>query len=143
LTEASGIFNWLLEGWKLVQRAWQIEEVALPEPAEVRMATQEYRQEQSQVARFFAENYRVASHESDPMPAADVYNCYTMWTTNQGEHFKKNLTAFGLELARYLTPYKTVSKRPHGKKNVVSWFGIEKIDTGQPQGTSHDKGLPF
>ena len=63
--------------------------MALPEPAEVRMATQEYRQEQSQVARFFAESYQVAQRECEPISAAHIYDKYRQWADKQGEYFEK------------------------------------------------------
>jgi putative DNA primase/helicase len=144
LAESSGILNWLLEGWALVWEAWQHKEVALPEPAEVKMATQEYRQTQSQVARFFGEHYRVAECECQPIPAADIYAEYTRWTVAQGEVFKKNLTAFGIELARHLAPYKNVAKKPRTQKKTIYWFGIEKLNAASSEASGNDTDeLPF
>jgi putative DNA primase/helicase len=143
LAESCGIFNWLLEGWKLVHRARQSNEMTLPEPAEVRMATQEYRQEQSQVARFFAESYQVAQHECEPVSAADIYEKYKRWADKQGEHFKKTQASFGTQLSRHLSQFKTVTKAQHGEKRQVHWFGVEPI-TG-PQGVMDDpqSEIPF
>jgi len=136
LAESSGIFNWLLEGWKLFQTARQDRRVALPEPAEVRMATEEYRQEQSQVARFFAESYQVAQRECQPILAADIYNKYRHWADSQGEHFKKTQASFGAELSRHLSQFKSVVKKQHGEKRQLCWFGVEPA--AEPQSSMDD-----
>lgn len=145
LAESSGIFNRLLEGWRLVQTAIQTGDVALPEPAEVRMATQEYRQEQSQVARFFAEFYRVAECECEPTSAADIYAKYKQWADKQGEHFKKSQASFGTELSRHLSQFRTVAKKQHGDKRQLCWFGIQPISEQRPQGVRDDPQgeIPF
>jgi putative DNA primase/helicase len=138
LAESSGIFNWLLEGWKLVRTAQQNKQMALPEPAEVRMATQDYRQEQSQVARFFAESYQVAQRECEPIAAADIYDNYRQWADKQGEYFKKSQASFGLELGRHLFQFKTVTKKQHGEKRQLCWFGIEPFAGRGPEGAMED-----
>lgn len=56
--EASGILNWMIEGWQQVQMAWEKKEAALPTPASVLKETLEYRTSQSQVARFFGRSVR-------------------------------------------------------------------------------------
>jgi putative DNA primase/helicase len=145
LAESSGILNWLLEGWKLVCTAQQNKQMALPEPAEVRMATQEYRQEQSQVARFFAESYQVAQRECEPISAADIYENYRQWADKQGEHFKKTQASFGVELSRHLSQFKTVVKKQHGEKRQLYWFGVEALAGRGPQGVLDDpqSEIPF
>ncbi len=145
LAESSGIFNWLLEGWKLVRTARQNRQVALPEPAEVRMATEEYRQGQSQVGRFFAESYQVAQRECEPISAADIYVKYRQWADKQGEHFKKTQVSFGVELARHLAQFKTVTKKQHGEKRQIHWFGVEPLAGREPQGVMDDpqSEIPF
>jgi putative DNA primase/helicase len=127
LAESSGIFNWLLEGWKLFQTARQTNEVALPEPPEVRMATQEYRQEQSQVARFFADSYRVAEGECEPILAAEIYETYKRWAQQQGERFQKSQNAFAIELARHLSQFKNVTKKQYGNARLFHWFGVLRL----------------
>ena len=145
VAESSGIFNWLLEGWRLVNMARQNKQMALPEPAEVRMATEEYRQEQSQVARFFAESYHVAQHESEPISVADIYNKYRQWADSQGEHFKKTQASFGAELTRHLSQFKTVTKKQHGEKRQLCWFGVEPLAVIGLQGVLDDPQgeIPF
>jgi putative DNA primase/helicase len=145
LAESSGIFNWLLEGWKLVRKAQQNKQMALPEPAEVRMATQEYRQEQSQVARFFAESYQVAQRECEPISAADIYDNYKQWADKQGEYFKKSQASFGLELGRHLSQLKTVTKKQHGEKRQLCWFGVEPLAERGSQDVMDDpqSDIPF
>lgn len=145
LAESSGIFNWLLEGWKLVRAAQQNKQMALPEPPEVRMATQEYRQEQSQVARFFAESYRVAQRECEPISAGDIYGNYRQWADKQGEHFKKTQASFGVELSRHLSQFKSVVKKQHGEKRQLCWFGIEPIAQRGSQDDMDDpqSDIPF
>jgi phage/plasmid-associated DNA primase len=119
--------------------------MALPEPAEVRMATQEYRQEQSQVARFFAESYQVAQRECEPILAADIYDNYKQWADKQGEYFKKSQASFGLELSRHLSQFKTVTKKQHREKRQLCWFGVEPIAERGPQGVMDDpqSEIPF
>jgi putative DNA primase/helicase len=145
LAESSGIFNWLLEGWKLVRTARQNKQVALPEPAEVRMATEEYRQGQSQVGRFFAESYQVAQRVCKPISAADIYDKYRQWADKQGEHFKKTQASFSVELARHLAQFKTVTKKQHGEKRQIHWFGVEPLAGREPQGVIDDpqSEIPF
>jgi putative DNA primase/helicase len=145
LAESSGIINWLLEGWKLVRMAQQNKQMVLPEPAEVRMATEGYRQEQSQVARFFAESYQVAHHEREPISVEDIYKKYRDWAERQGEHFKKTQASFGTELSRHLTQYKTVIKKQHGEKRQLCWFGIEPLSGAGPEGATDDPQgeIPF
>jgi putative DNA primase/helicase len=145
LAESSGIFNWLLAGWKLVRTAQQNNQIALPEPAEVRMATEEYRQEQSQVARFFAESYQVAQRECEPISAADIYENYKRWADKQGEYFKKTQASFGTELGRHLSQFKTVTKKQHGEKRQLCWLGIEPLAGRGPEGATDDpqSEIPF
>jgi putative DNA primase/helicase len=145
LAESSGIFNWLLEGWKLDRTAQQNKQMALPEPAEVRMATQEYRQEQSQVARFFAESYQVAQRECEPISTAEIYDKYRRWADKQGEHFKKTQASFGVELSRHLSQFKTVTKKQHGEKRQLSWFGVEPLAGQGLEGAADDPQgyIPF
>jgi putative DNA primase/helicase len=140
MTESSGIFDWLLAGWMLVHAAWTNHEAALPEPAEMRMATDEYRQGQSRVARFFAEHYGVASHECEPIPIATMYAEYGKWLEKQGEHFKDTQNQFGRELTRHLAPHKKVVKGARGHGNVMSWCGVERIDAAQQ---SKQEEIPF
>jgi putative DNA primase/helicase len=145
LAESSGILNWLLEGWKLVRTTQQNKQMALPEPAEVRMATHAYRQEQSQVARFFAESYQVAQHDCGPVSAADIYDNYRQWADKQGEYFKKTQASFGVELSRHLSQFKTVAKKPHGEKRLLHWFGIEPFAGRGPEGATDNpqSDIPF
>lgn len=129
VAESSGILNRLVEHWCQVQTAIQAGRPAFAEPAQVRVATEEYRRGQSQVARFFFDTYRVADHECEPIPAVAIYEAYSQWCTQQGEHGRKNLTNFGTQLSRVLAPYKNVTKKPHGHRNVVCWTGIERVGT--------------
>ena len=122
--EKSGILNWLIRGWKLVQAAMANHENPIPPPPEVAEATTAYRQAQSQVSRFFQETYRVADGEVEPIPASDVYAAYALWVGKSGEKVKKNTTVFGTELAKYLKRY-GVRKDQH--KNRMHWFGIEPL----------------
>src|SRR5260370_29283023 len=119
--------------------------MTLPEPAEVRVDTEKYRQEQSQVARFFAETYQVAQSECEPISAADIYNKYRQWADNQGKHSKKTQSSFGVELGRHLSQFKTVDKKPHGEKRLLYWFGIEPIAGRGPQGVMDNpqSEIPF
>lgn len=127
--EASGVLNWMLQGCTKVVQAWKNHENALPEPDAVKNATMEYRENQSQVIRFFADTYRVtAQKEFAPVPCADVYKAYCQWADGNGEKYKHTMTAFGTELSRYLdqiAPGKT-EKKLYGAERAMHWFGIEE-----------------
>ena len=128
-----------LPGWSRATRTVPLSR------AEVRMATQEYRQEQSQVARFFAKSYQVAQRECEPISAADIYNNYKQWADKQGEYFKKSQASFGLELGRHLSQFKTVTKKQHGEKRQLCWFGVELLAESGSQGVMDDPQceIPF
>ena len=137
LGEASGILNWMLAGYREVKSAWDAKRPALQEPEEVKLATAQYRHEQSQVARFFFENYRIAEREVDPIPSSDIFTAYVRWAEIQHEH-PQTQTNFGRELNRLLVSHPTVEKREHGHRKVVSWFGIEiKNHEGAGQFAGH------
>lgn len=138
-TEASGILNWLIEGWKLVQASLANRENPIPAPPEITNETEAYRQNQSQIARFFHDTYQVPvpKHECEPLLCTAVYKKYEDWCGKNGEKFKKTSTAFGTELGKQLAKY-GVTKGPHGIKRQAYWFGFEPAgtdpgpSTGQP-----------
>ena len=126
--EASGILNWMIEGWQTVQKAWEDKVVALPTPASVTKETLDYRTSQSQVARFFEEKCRVSTaavEDCTPIGSTTMFERYSEWCEAQGEKNRKTLTAFGTELARHLSGYPQVKKGPHGKDRQIHWWGIE------------------
>jgi putative DNA primase/helicase len=127
IADASGILNWLLEGWKLMQASWSTSQ-PVPEPVEVRQATRSYRDNQSFVIRFFNEHYRVTQNaDAEPVSTERVFREYVTWMAEQGRHAKKTSSAFGTELAKYLSQYPHVKKdqwRAGGSR--MHWFGIEK-----------------
>ena len=129
--EASGILNWMIEGWQQVQSAWEKKEVALPDPTSVTKETLEYRTSQSQVTRFFEEKCHVSAAAVEdclPIKATTIFQRYNDWCEAQGEKNRKNLTAFGNELVRHLSAYPQVKKGPHGKDRQIHWWGIEFLD---------------
>ena len=88
--EASGILNWMLEGF----RAWQ--EEGLNPPKAVLAATKEYREEQDVIARFIKE--KTTANPNGKIQAAALYALYSAWSTANGE-YQLSATSFGKKLS--------------------------------------------
>lgn len=91
MKEAPGILNWMLAGLREYRR------IGLAEPEEVRAATQEYREEQDDLADFFNDMCTIEPGAS--CGATDLYNEYAKWHAWQAPEEKtKSQRAFGFEM---------------------------------------------
>ena len=108
--EASGILNWMLEGYCL----WRT--MGLQVPAQVREATQDYRESEDPVGNFLSSETRAAPASS--VRASDLYQAYQQWCHDNGEaEFKQK--AFGQIL--------TERGFKREKKSVNFYLGIELV----------------
>lgn len=91
--EFPGIFNWLLEGFQ----QWRAE--GLQRPDSVRLATEDYQQENDSVARFVAECCETGPNHK--MEASVAYPAFRAWLQDQGEQarFIPNQTFWGHRMA--------------------------------------------
>jgi putative DNA primase/helicase len=107
-TELPGILAWAVEGC----HEWQ--EKGLAVPAEVRMATEDYRKDMDVLASFF-EDYCTFERNAWA-PASALYITYKEWCEVSGERYETS-TAFG----RRLTERDLVQQKVGGKRG---WLGI-------------------
>lgn len=89
--EASGVLNWLLDGWRL----WQ--EEGLPEAPAINDATAGYFTEMDPIGSFLKEACEEASRD-ERTAAATIWSAYTRWCAQSGED-PKTQTAFGRRLS--------------------------------------------
>ncbi|WP_165063956.1 DNA primase family protein [Paludisphaera rhizosphaerae] len=104
--EASGILNWLLDGY----RRWH--EIGLSPPESVTRATQDYRLSNDNLAMFLAE--RVERCEGESVPAAELYAAYKKWCDSNGIAKPMTNTKFGTVL-----PQRGYAKRTSGSVRYV------------------------
>jgi putative DNA primase/helicase len=84
LAERVGIFNWMLDGFRL----WR--EQGLNPPAAVKEATEAYRAESDPIGQFMEQ--ATVRREGGIIPAADLYVAYQAWCSANGlEPVSKNL----------------------------------------------------
>jgi putative DNA primase/helicase len=89
--EMPGIMNWMLSGLREYYR------IGLAEPKEVKCATEEYRDEQDNLADFFAD--RCIVEPGAIVGATELYNEYTQWMSWQAPEEKvKSPRTFGFEM---------------------------------------------
>lgn len=121
----SGILNWAIEGYKLFKAE------GLPEPDEVKAATEQYKVESDRTAQFMGQ---CLQHEKgSELKASAVYNRYKEWCTENGykyegaQNFYKRL---GLEyVIDRRRPWKletTGNKNPLSLINNVAWMTGEE-----------------
>lgn len=108
LEELPGILNWALEGCL----AWQAE--GLPEPAAVRLATEEYRRESDVLGAFLDARCELGSGFS--VGATELYTAYREWALSGGEHVVSQ-TLFGRQLGE-----RNLEKKRQG--SGVYYFGL-------------------
>lgn len=89
--EASGILNWLLDGWRM----WQ--EDGLPSARSIDEATATYFTEMDPVGSFLREACEDAP-STERTTAATIWSAYTRWCTQNSED-PKTQTAFGRRLS--------------------------------------------
>ncbi|WP_446812051.1 phage/plasmid primase, P4 family [Methylomonas sp. 2BW1-5-20] len=94
--EASGILNWLVEGF----RAWQAEGLVIPDC--IKQATADYRQESDIVGRFLEDN----PPPFDPVKSSIIYKQFALWADEQGHkafsqmRFSQKLTEKGFSISK-------------------------------------------
>lgn len=75
--EASGILNWMIEGYRLVVKD------GLDMPDAVKKATEEYRQESDSIQAFLDEQTLRTTYSK--VPLKDLWQSYTVWCETNGE----------------------------------------------------------
>ena len=78
-SEASGIFNWFLQGLKDYQQA------GICEPATVTRATAEYRTGEDSLTRFLQDETKAALNTTECTQATALYARFRMWTERKKE----------------------------------------------------------
>ena len=87
----SGILNWLIEGYRLLQT----EGLIIPE--KVRNATAAYRQEVDIIGSFLADC--TAHQDGNRLPTSELYTAYTAWAKDNG-YRQMNIKNFVADLRR-------------------------------------------
>lgn len=115
--EASGILNWLLAGLA----NYQIRR--LDPPKEVKSATEEYRQEQSIVGRFYADQC-LRTNDQEYIEASALFNGFQIWAQASGEREARFMTQtkFGREM-KTLRPARQITAG--NSKGRLGYFGIQ------------------
>ena len=117
LTEDSGILNWLIAGCL----AWHND--GLEKPDRVESATEGYRSEMDVLKAFLADCcYTDMNVKSS---AKEIYNAYTDWCNDNGEH-RKNQRNFGLALKEKGFTHGRYSSGDD--KGRTFWSGIGLLD---------------
>lgn len=116
LTEAEGIFNWLLEGLKMFQKDPNF----LPES--VHKATLNYQEESDKIMQFLNEYYDESPKAV--MSGKKVYNFYKTWCLDNG-YKVDGKTGFFRELKKkgYMLETGTVNKKT--ERNVLVGFSLK------------------
>ena len=121
----SGILNWAIEGYKLFKAE------GLPEPQEVRAATEQYKVDSDRIAQFMTQCLK--KETGSELRASAVYNRYKSWCTENGykyegaQNFYKRV---GIEYAiMKRRPWKTETtgnNNPLSLINNVAWVTGEE-----------------
>jgi putative DNA primase/helicase len=85
--EAAGIFNWMIEGYRL----WREQGVIDSAPEIVLNTKQEYKKEMDIIAQF-VEECCVIDEPKSKITSAELYAAYTQWCKDNGNHVKANRT---------------------------------------------------
>lgn len=115
--EYPGILAWMVRGWLELQRDGK-----LIHPAEVRKATQEYRNEEDVIGQFLAD--RTERVEAEKTPSSELFEAYVKHSDD------RNMTSN--RFARCLTDRGFT--RGKGTSGVRVWIGIKLIDDGSGEG---------
>lgn len=111
----SAIFNWLLEGYDLLQKE------GLTPPPSVRVATAQYRHDSDKIALFFEDC--MESGDAYEVRTSEVYYRYKRWCEENG-HYAENMKNFKQSIAPIAT---AVRKRPKGdgeKTTVITGYRL-------------------
>lgn len=104
----SAILNWLIEGYKLLQKE------GLRQAAAVKAATDDYMQDSNKIRQFVEEVLTEAP--ALEIKTATVYERYRQWCQDNG-FYTESSRSFNQELRGFA---KIVKKRPKGSANVTS-----------------------
>ena len=96
--EGPGILNWVLDGWWRVRDRIAAKKPALVTPKIVMDATLVYKENESQVARFFEDEFEVKLEYQ--VKSTDLYARYKGWCNRNGE-FSTSSQQLIMELVRY------------------------------------------
>jgi len=137
-TEGPGILNWLLTGWARVRERLEAGKPALVAPASVLAATDEYKESESQVARFFADE--IILKKDGKLRSSDLYARYKGWCNRTGE-FPIRDQRLTLELKRHCHD-KNLPVDLAGHNHHTGWhWGIELRASGLESPVNDE--LPF
>lgn len=117
--EAPGILNWLIEGALTYLRE------GLVIPSDVRMATQEYRDEMDVVGAFQDACVEFAAGQS--VTARTMYHAYVDWSEQNGKR-PVSETRFGRDMKRKLA-------HGHGRHKIQIYLDCRLIDISAPDGS--------
>jgi putative DNA primase/helicase len=109
--EASGILNWMLEGFRL----WS-EIGGLNPPSAVQIATEEYRKESDTFQRFLDEKMEIG--KDFVISASDAYNAYKFWAEDSAEHSRLTSQQFYDNMVRRGFVY-------HRTNVLRQWHGLQ------------------
>jgi len=122
LQEASGILNWMLEGY----RKWK--SGGLRHPAKVSMLVKDWRENEDFIGRFLEERVE----EGEYVEPGTLFGAFTNWAENVREGSRMNASEFKEQLERRGYVYKKSYRV--GTKVVRAWVGIKlKTSTTDPQ----------
>ncbi len=120
--EAPGILNWLLDGYRM----WA--ETGLDKPAQIRMATDEYRHESNPVHQFVQS---WCQHERSAMISASrLYNVYQLWCKENAMDPQKQ-TSFGRRMTEMNFERDTGS--------IVYYKGLKLTDAAEERMNDEEK----
>jgi putative DNA primase/helicase len=118
MSEAPGIFNWMLEGCLL----WQHSGLLPVTPDKVVNATTDYRLDMNTLQQFISDCCVLGPEKF--ISAKELYKIYANWCSESGEKAESKII-FGKRLGSSKNNLKSVSM---GDKNVRTWRGIGTLD---------------
>lgn len=127
--ELPGILNWCLVGLRAYQEIGD-----LAEPARVRTAGEEYRDEQDSFAQFVDEMFDVDSDERVWTPNPVIMELYKQWCASQGMKYVKTMQKLTKDLKR-CGFVRDVDDEGKAKTRRVRWMGTS-INAETSAGTS-------
>jgi P4 family phage/plasmid primase-like protien len=132
LGELPGILNWAIAG----TREWLAR--GLDEPAEVRQATEEYRQEEEVLGDFWSESCTFGPKLQ--VLSRALIEAYQRWCVTNGEK-PLSTTAFG-KLLTERGIKKDIVWDPVNKKSIQIYYGVDLSGPSSLSGLSGSEGMP-
>lgn len=126
MAEASGILNWLLEGF------WLWLDEGLAPPKAVTDATEAYFTEMDPIGTFVREALTQTDIGSDLVPAAEVFAAYKNWCGANNED-EKTQTAFGRRLG-------DLGFRKGSRMGRVFYTGVQLDEAWRPSAAAANRG---